>query len=94
MEAKVNEKNVKLLCKGYFKSLKCNSCKKYQKSNDKILKTSEKNIKKITNKTIKLWQKYGKKCDKCMSSKNSKNCNPLQLKKYSDWYYYGKKFRI
>jgi len=86
-----DKKNVEKLCKGYYKSLKCKSCKKYKQVNDKILKTGKKNTKKITNTSIKLWQKYGKMCDKCSTSKKTKKCNPSQLKKYSDWYYYGKK---
>ena len=86
-------KYVELLCKGYFKSLKCKSCKKLQLINNKMLKTSKKNPNKLTNKTIKLWQKYNKTCDKCVTSKNTKKCNPIQFKKYYNWYHYGKKFR-
>jgi hypothetical protein len=95
MESKLSDKkNVEILCKGYYKSLKCKSCKKYKQINDEILKQGKKNTRKITNKSIKLWQKYGKNCDKCTNSKKTKKCNPIQLKKYSNWYYYGKKFSV
>ena len=72
-------KYVELLCKGYFKSLKCKSCKKLQLINNKMLKTSKKNPNKLTNKSV--------------TSKNTKKCNPIQFKKYYNWYHYGKKFR-
>jgi hypothetical protein len=92
-ELELNEKkHLETLCKGYYKSLKCKSCKKHLQINSKLMKISKKKPNKITNKTIKLWQKYGKICDKCTSSKNTKRCNPKQLKKYSNWYYYGKQF--
>ena len=71
-----------LLCKSYYKSLKCRSCKKLQLINNKMLKTAKKNPKKLSNKTIKVWQKYNKMCDKCSTSKNTKKCNPTQFKKY------------
>lgn len=94
MVVKLNDiKDLELLCKGYFKSLKCKSCKKLQLINNKMLKTAKKNPKKLTNKSIKIWQKYHKMCDKCSTSKNTKKCNPTQFKKYSNWYYYGKKFK-
>lgn len=72
-------------CRVRLKSSKCKSCKKYKQVNDKIGKLMKKK-RKIPSKTIKLYNKVNKECDKCSSHKTTK-CNTKQLNSYRKWYY-------
>jgi hypothetical protein len=82
----VMDKNFKDECSQYIKSLKCKSCKKYNRINNVVIKKTVKAQKK--NKTYKMSNKTGEKlvnqmllCGKCKRNK-TKNTKKCDLKNY------------
>jgi hypothetical protein len=86
----IMDKNFKEKCSNNIKSLRCKSCQKIIKMNDKVIRKSikykKKNKtyimpKKLENKIVKLTNK----CNKCKKL-NNKNCTFKQYLKYSGAY--------